>query len=221
MYRAFLAHGGWRVPRPALDKPPTIIVSDTQMTMATWLLSSDEAYQAACKEHHERVIGPVWPTAQIADVVAALDPNILVVRIDPGSPISLSIQTDELVAFRQLARAAQVEQALAEHRLSDVKRYDRFYVPYFGVLGQGHNVIALPTAHGSMVAAFTAPDHADAFLATGSDADRERVNFVAVDGAQLFGSAGPTIAQGVIVNFASERPFGFTVQGCRDVMESS
>lgn len=217
MLREFLAFEGWRMPQPKPDAPPTIMVTDANMTAATWLLSGEEAYQAACKEFHDEAVGPVAPVARIEDVIAVLDPKIVVLRIDPGSPIALHIQTDQLDVFRRIARGARIERAMAERRYADIKQYDRYFVPYFGVLGQGHNVIALPTERGSMVAAFTAEDAIDMFLATGSEENRKTVKFVAVDGEVLFGQAGPQMAQGVIVNVAGPRPFGFDLEACRDI----
>jgi hypothetical protein len=217
MLRELLAHTGWRVPRANPNAPPTILVTDENMTPAAWLLSDEAAHNAAAKEFHAAAVGAIWRVTVLEDVIADLDPKIVVLRIDPGSAISLNIQTDQLDAFRRLARGARVERAMAEQNYADIKRFDAYFVPYFGELGQGHNVIALPTEHGQMVAAFTAEDRVETFLATGSEADRGRVKFVRVDGVQLFGTAGPTLAQGVIVNYGSEHPFGFMLDACRDI----
>ncbi len=220
MLRAFLAYTEWRIPRQNPDAPPTFVVTDEAMTISTWLLSSEDAHQAAANKFHAAAIGPIWREKILENVIAELDPKIVVLRIDPASPISLDIQTDQLDVFRRIARGARSERAMAEGRYADIKSY-AYYVPYFGVLGQGHNVIALPTPHGDMVAAFTAEDMIETFMATGSDADRERVSFVRVTGEELFGTAGPTLAKGVIVNFASAHPYGFTLDACRDITAAS
>jgi hypothetical protein len=193
------------------------MITDANMTVAAWLLSSDEAYAAACKQFHAEAIGPVSRVARLEDVIAELDAKIVVLRVDPGSTIALHIQTDQLDVFRRIARGARVERAMAEHRYADIRNHDRYYVPYFGELGRGHTVIALPTERGSMVAAFTADDAIDRFLATGSEENRKAVKFATVGGEELFGNAGPTLAQGVIVNVAGPHPYGFDLEGCRDV----
>lgn len=217
MLRAFLAFDGWRVLRPRPDAPPTIMVTDESFTATAWLFSTDEAYQAAVAQHTAEAMGPSSRVERLDELVAALDPKIAVLRIDPSSPIALHIQTDRLDAFRRLARGARIERAMAEHRYAELRRHDAYYVPYFGVLGQGHNVIALPTERGQMVAAFTAEDAIEAFLATGTAENRAKVKFVAVDGDVLFGEAGPKLAQGVIVNIAGPRTFGFDLEVCRDI----
>jgi hypothetical protein len=70
-----------------------------------------------------------------------------------------------------------------------------------------------------MVAAFTAVDAVNAFLAIGSEENRAAVKFIVIDGESLFGSA-PDIAQGVLVNPAGPRTFGFTLEACRDILQA-
>jgi hypothetical protein len=217
LLRAFLAHPGWRVARPRADAAPTIIVSDEAFTAASWIFSCEEAYQAACKEFTAEAVGSVSPAEHLDEVIAMLDPRVVVLRIDPGYMIALHIQTDELAAFKRFARCVRIERAMADNALELVRRHDGYYVPYYGVLGEGHQVIALPTERGSMIAAFTAEDAVDQFLATGSAENRARVKFVQVDGDALFAVAAPQMAEGVIVNIAGPRTFGFDLARCRDV----
>jgi hypothetical protein len=217
MQRALLAHPDWRAPWPAGGSAPTMIITDANMTPTAWLLSSEEAYRAACREQGEAAIGPVAPIAHLDEVIAQLDPRIVVLRIDPGSPIALHIQTDELDAFRRLARGVRIERAMAASDFAALRAHDGYYVPYYGVLGQGHQVIALPTERGSMVAAFTAEDAVNRFLATGTEENRVAVKFVRVDGEALFEHAAPQLAQGVIVNIAGPRTFGFDLTICKDI----
>src|SRR6185295_12922075 len=95
--------------------------------------------------------------------------------IDPSSVIAFHIQTDELAVMRRLARAVRVERAMKDRDYAAIRAYDRYAVPYFGELGKGHNLITLPSARGSMLAAFTAEDAIDAFLAAGSPENRAQV----------------------------------------------
>ncbi|MFN0251691.1 MAG: hypothetical protein ACKV2T_32745 [Kofleriaceae bacterium] len=198
MLRAFFEHTDWH------------------MTPAGWFMSSEEACTLAAKEPEA---GAMTKVAHLHEAIADLPPAITSVRIDPGSPISLSIDTDRLDAFRRLARGARVESALAAGNLVLIKRHDAYFVPYFGELGKEYHIIAMPTPHGKMLAAFTAQDRVEAFLATGNDTDRANVKFTMLGGAQLFGSAA-TVAKGVIVNYGSPAPVGFLLDACREIMES-
>ncbi len=198
MLREFLAHTDWHM-------------------TATGSLMSSEAARALVEQEDASVA--ISKVENLEEMMINLDPSIAIVRVDPSSPISLSIETDRLEAFRRLARGARVERALAEGTYTVLKAFDAYFVPYFGELGNEYQVIALPTPHGKMVAAFTAEDRVDAFLATGNDTDRANVKFVRLSGEQLFGSAG-SLGQGVIVNFGSENPVGFMLDACKDVMAS-
>jgi len=70
-----------------------------------------------------------------------------------------------------------------------------------------------------MLAAFTAADAIDAFLAAGSEANRAAVKFAIVDGEQLFGIV-QEVAQGVLMNPMGPRTFGFELAICRDIMNA-
>ena len=200
MLRELLAYPGWRV----------------QLSPSVWLFSSDEARDTAVAAFAEAV-GASQEVAVLEDILAELDPEVVELRIDPGSPISLTIETSHLDAFRRIARSARVERALERGDRTSIKRYDTYFVPYFGEFGRAHQVIALPTPHGKMIAAFTGEDRVDTFLATGNDIDRANVKFVKLDGEKLFGSA-ESIAEGVIVNFGSEHPIGFNLDACREII---
>lgn len=201
--RAFLAHTGWRVAN----------------NQATWLFSTDDAATAASQAFPDAALGELSTLENLEEEIANLDPAITLLRIDPGAPIALDIQTEHLDEFRRLARGVGVERAMAEGNYAVIKRFETYFVPYFGDLGQEYQVITMPTPHGNMVAAFTADDRVDAFLATGNDSDREKVKFVRLSGEQLFSSAG-TLGKGVIVNYGSEHPVGFMLDACRSIMES-
>ncbi len=98
-----------------------------------------------------------------------------------------------------------------------IRAHRAYLVPFFGELGKGHQVIVMPTPRGNMIAAFTTEDAVDAFLATGSAANRAKVKFVGTPGDELFGNASQT-AQGVIVNIAGPKPYGFDLDACADVV---
>jgi hypothetical protein len=198
MLRAFFAHTDWH------------------MTPAGWFMSSGEARGHAAKQPDA---GAMTKVAQLHEAIADLPPAITAVHIDPGSEVSLLIDGDRLEMFRRLARAARTERALVDGDLLTIKRHDTYFVPYFGELGKDYHIIAMPTPHGKMVAAFTAQDRVEAFLATGNDTDRANVKFTVLDGTHLFGSAG-SIAQGVVVNYGSPETVGFMLDACHDVMAS-
>jgi hypothetical protein len=215
-YRALLAHAGWRVPRPVGATLPTIMVTDAELTPTIWAFSTEATYQAACAKVHEAAIGPITVAEHLDELLVEDDPRVQVLVIDPESPIAFRIQTDELRAFRMLARGTKLERAMAAADYAAARAYDRYAVPYFGELGNGHNVITIPSQRGSMVAAFATADAIDAFLAIGSESDRARVKFAIVDGETLFGEVAK-MAQGVLVNPAGPRPFGFELAVCGDI----
>jgi hypothetical protein len=219
-FRAILGHTGWWVPRPVGATLPTIIVTDINAPVTIWAFSSDAAYQAACAKHHKEAIGDISVVGHLDDVLVEDDPRVQRLMIDPESPIAFEIKTDALAAFRKLARAVRVERAMTEGDYATVRKFGAYFVPYFGVLGQGHNIITVGSPKGSMVAAFTSVDQAEAFLATGSAEQRAKVNWIQVDGDQLFGVV-QDIAQGVIINFAGPRPFGFELATCQDIAKAT
>jgi hypothetical protein len=219
LFRALLAHDDWRVPRPEGATLPTILVTDAAMTATIWAFSEEAAYQAACAQLNAAAIGPVARVSRLDEVLAEEDPRVVRLSIDPSSPIAFHVQTDELAVLRRLARSVGVERAMAARDYAKVARFDRFAVPYFGVLGQGHNLITLPSPRGKMLAAFCAADAIDAFLAAGSDENRAQVKFAIVDGRQLFGIV-QDVALGVLMNPMGPRTFGFELDVCRDIAAS-
>jgi hypothetical protein len=216
LYRALLEHKDWRVVRPTGVEAPTIIFADTAQTPAIWTFSSDEAYRAACHHYTEEGVGAVSVVGSLAKIIADLDPRISCWCIDPSSRIALRILHDMLPLVRKIARGMLLEVAITEGRYSAARGFDAYVVPYFGVLGQGHQVITLPSDKGNMIAAFTASDTVDAFLATGSDEDRHRVNLIEVDGATLFGEVA-AMASGILLNAAGPHTFGFDLAMCRSI----
>jgi len=214
--RALLTHMDWHVPRPPGATAPTIIIADAALTPAVWAFSSAEAYQNACRQYTEEAIGATAAVGSIVSIIADLDPKIACWYVDPGSTIALRVLADDLSVVRKIARGMLVEAAIAERRYASAREFESYVVPYFGVLGQGHQVITLPSAKGNMVPAFSTPDAVEAFLATGSDDDRKNVNLVEVDGSTLFGEVGP-MASGVLLNPAGPRTFGLPLAMCRSI----
>lgn len=220
LYRALLAHDDWRVPRPAQATLPTILVTDAAMTASIWAFSNEAAYRAACAEVHAAAIGPIARLRHLDEALTEDDPRVVRLSIDPSSPIAFHVQTDELAVLRRLARGVRVERAMTERDYATVVAFERYAVPYFGVLGQGHNLICLPSERGKMLAAFTAADAIDAFLDAGSDENRSLVKFAVISGAQLFGVV-KDVAQGVLMNPMGPRTLGFDLQTCRDIVAAS
>ncbi len=216
LFRELLAHDDWRVPRPEGASLPTVMVADAAMTPSIWAFASEEAYQAACKAVNAAAIGRVERVARLDELLTEDDPRVVQLVIDPSFMITFRIQTDELASFRRMAHAVGVERAIKAQDYKKLLAYDRYAVPYFGTLGQGHNLITMPSERGKMLAAFTAADAIDAFLAVGSESDRARVKFVVIDGQQLFGTVHQ-IAGGVLMNPMGPRTFGFDLQACRDI----
>lgn len=216
LYRALLDHNDWRVAKPVDSDVPTIMFGDAARTPAIWTFSTEEAYQGACSRCAQGVIGAVSVVGSMVDVIVELDPQVACWYIDPLSTIALRILVDELPVVRMVARGMRLEAALSERRYELAREFGAYVVPYFGVLGQGHQVITLPSAKGNMVVAFSGPDAVDAFLATGSDEDRRNVNLIEVDGATLFGEVA-AMASGVLLNAAGPRTFGFELPVCRSI----
>jgi hypothetical protein len=216
MFRVMLGHKGWRVPRPEGATLPTIIVTDMNAPVTIWAFSTEIAYQTACTKHNAAAIGPTATLDCLDEAIAEDDPRVERLVIDPESPIAFEIKTDALAAFRKIARAVRVERAMVAGDYRATRVYGAYLVPYFGVLGQGHNIITVGTPKGSMIAAFTAADAAEAFLATGSPEQRANVKFVQISGDQLFGVV-EQIAQGVIVNVAGPQSFGLELATCKEI----
>ena len=185
-------------------------------TAAIWAFSSEQAYQTASNELTSMAIGPVQRIDRLDEVLTHDDPRVVQLVIDPSSPLTFRIQTDELASLRRMAGAVSVERAIKAEEYKKVRAYQRYAVPYFGVLGQGHNLITMPSERGKMLAAFTAADAIDAFLQAGSAENRAAVKFVIVDGGQLFGTV-QQIASGVLMNPMGPRTFGFELPACRDI----
>jgi hypothetical protein len=212
-FRALLAHPTWWVPRPVGATVPTIIVTSLEEPPTIWAFSSEEAAQTAVTKLSAAAVGHIAVVPWLDDVLVEDDPRVARLIIDPASPIAFAIQTDALAAFRGLARAVRVERAMRGGDLPAVKKFDAYYIPYFGVLGQGHNLITLPSERGSVLAAFTSPDQVEAFLASGSEDNRKNVKLARVNGEQLFGVVGQ-VAQGVMVNAMGDRPIGLPLDVC-------
>jgi hypothetical protein len=216
LFRALLAHDDWRVPRPEGATRPTILIYDAVATPVICAFSSEESYRASCAALNAAAIGPVARLARLDDALVEDDARVAKLTIDPHDTLVFHVQSEELASFRQIARAVRVERAMSERRYDEVRSYARWAVPYFGVLGQGHNLITLPSERGKMLAAFTAPDAIDAFLSAGSAENRAAVKFAIVDGEQLFGIV-QNMAQGVLVNPMGPRTFGLELDVCRQI----
>ena len=173
------------------------------------------------KHVRSELVGSIAPIAEIDDHVAALPADLQLLKIDPCGPISLALDAGELEHLQEFARGARIERAIRHHDYTRVRDHKEFLVPYLGELGNGHKIVAPPTDHGTMIAAFTTHDAVHAFLdRRGPDAN-ERVKFVTVDGAALFGQAGPKLAEGVIVNIDGPMTFAFDVAMCERVAQAS
>ena len=75
----------------------------------------------------------------------------------------------------------------------------------------------LPTTRGRMIAAFTTADAVARYLATAADELRGTVKLAMVEGAVLFGEVAPLLGDGVIINIAGPRTFGFDLPACREI----
>jgi hypothetical protein len=186
-----------------------------------WLSSTPVSSADLAKSVREDLIGEIHAIAHLDDYLLAIPPTAPLLKIDPVGPLSLGIANDELPDLQRFARGCRIERAMADRDYARVRAHAGYLVPFFGELGHGHNFIALPTEHGSMVAAFTTLDDVEQFLATGSEDNRASVKFVEVPGDLLFAEIGPKIAEGVIVNIASARPFGFDRAACKLVTDAA
>ncbi|MCU0696027.1 MAG: hypothetical protein MUC96_05825 [Myxococcaceae bacterium] len=216
LYRHLLAHDEWLVPRPPGVLRPTIMVVDLAAPGAIWAFSSEASYEASCRALNAAAIGPIARLRHLDEALREDDERVTHLTIDPSNPIAFHVQTNELASLRRMAHAVAVERAMRERDDRRVLAYQRYAVPYFGELGRGHNLITLPSERGTMLAAFTAADAIDRFLAAGSDENRRLVKFAIVDGSQLFPIA-QQVAQGVLMNPMGPSTFGFDLEACREV----
>jgi hypothetical protein len=204
MIRALLAHRGWWVSQPT-DEFPMV-----------WAFGNEAAYRRELEQRKPGAIGATAPVDELDVVLADLPATVQVVRFDPGEAVTQSVEPQHLDHVRNLARATRVERAMRERRHADIRAYAAYHVPYTGTLGAGHSMIVLPTERGQMLAVFTAEDAAQAFLETGSDAERAAVRWVVTDGAVF--EIGPRVADGVIINAMGPATFGFTRELCADIV---
>jgi hypothetical protein len=203
LYRALLDHGDWR---------------GGGASGFVWIASTQDGADRITSSVREDLIGTVTAIPQLDDHLVALAPGTQLFKIDPAGPLSLVVDANELATFQRFAAGYRAERAIAARDYPRVRAFEQYLVPYYGVLGEGHQVIALPTEHGTMVPAFTTVDAVARFLDTGSAENRARVKFIGASGDVLFGEVGPAFAQGVIINIAGPRTFGFDLNACRLVV---
>jgi hypothetical protein len=203
LYRALLDHADWR---------------GGGASGFVWIASTQNGADKIASSVREDLIGTVTAIPQLDDHLLALPPDTKLFKIDPVGPLSLVVDANELTRMRRFAAGYRTERAIAAGDYPRVLAFAQYLVPYYGVLGEGHQVLALPTEHGTMVPVFTTVDAIELFLETGDAESRARVRFQGARGDVLFGEIGPTFAKGVIVNIAGPRTFGFDLNACRLVV---
>lgn len=206
LYRALFEHAGWTVGGAG---------------GIAWISAAPVSHAELAKNLREELIGEIRAIAHLDDHVAALPGTTSLVKIEPLGPLGIAMGQDELPDVQRFARGCRVERAMTDRDYALIRAHGGFLLPFFGVLGENHNFIALPTAHGSMIAAFTTLEGIDEFLATGSEANRASVRFVEVPGDLVFTEIGPRLAEGVIVNIASDHPFGFDRAACQLIADAA
>lgn len=186
-----------------------------------WISSKPVTTEQLTKHVRSDLVGEIAPITEIDDHIDQLPEDLQLLKIDPCGPISLALDKDELFHMREFARGIRIERAMREHDWKRVRAYREFMVPYMGELGNGHQIVAPPTDHGPMIAAFTTHDAVHAFLDRRGPDARERVKFVMIPGDALFGDAGPRLAKGVIVNIDGPRTYGFEAPVCEIVAKAT
>jgi hypothetical protein len=182
-----------------------------------WIASTEEGAAKIGDSVRADLIGETAAIPHLDDYIAKLPANLPILKVDPAGPISLVMGESDMPYLLPFAHGVRAERAMRERDYARVRAYDFYFVPYYGELGKGHQIIQLPTERGSMVAAFTAWDAIERFLATGSDDNRAKVKFVTIAGEDLF-ATNPSVAQGVIVNVAGPKTYGFDLAACADVL---
>ena len=182
-----------------------------------WLASSEPATVKLASRIRGDLIGEPRAISRLDDYVLDLPDTVELLTIVPSDSISLGLERDEIADLQRFARGYRVERAMHERDYARVRAYQDFLLPYEGH-GEGSQVVVLQPANGPMVPAFTTTDMAACFVETGNDTTRTAIEFASVDGELLVGAIGPTMAQGVVVNFASAQAVGFDLNACRLVM---
>lgn len=162
-------------------------------------------------------IGEPRAISYLDDYILALPDHVALLTIVPSDSTSLGLDRDQIADLKRFARGYRVERAIHARDDARVRAYADFLVPYRAVPDRGDQIVVLPTPQGPMVPAFTTADMAARFLDGGRDT-QAAMKFALVDGDFLFGAAGPLLAKGVVVNFASAQAFAFDLDACRLVM---
>jgi hypothetical protein len=157
-FRELLAHSGWLVPIKPGASSAREVETNVANTRSAWIMSDAEQYEAACRRYAKEAIGSVVPAAHLDEVIAELPLDLWILRIEPGGPVSVPLQGDDLATFRAVARGVYVERALAEQRFAEVRAYDRFIVAYADTPGQPSETIVLETCPGRCTALRTLRD---------------------------------------------------------------
>ncbi len=202
MYRAVLDHTGWH---------------GGGRGGVAWLASRRVTREELAASLRDDLIGDIAAIEHLDDHVTALSDSTMMLKLEIQGPIAVVMDNQEIPAFKRFARGHRVERAIAEHDYARIVAHDSFFLAIFGELGTNHQVIVLPTERGAMVAAFTALDEVERFLAMGSAENRASVRLVSVTGRELFSDPGK-VADGIILNLFGPRPTGFDLDACRQIL---
>ena len=219
-FRELLAQPGWLVPTKHGASSARDMATNVANTRSAWIMSGPEQYEAACRLYSKEAIGPVMSAEHLEDVIAELPDELWILRIEPGGPVSVPLQGEDLETFRRVARGVRIERAIVERRFSEVRAHNGFIVAYDATPGQRPQMIALGTDRGPMIAAFTTEGAAQRFRASIPPEELGSVGFTVCDGGVLFGEAAPAVAQGVVVNGKGPNSMKLDLAACRAVAEA-
>ncbi|MEO8842311.1 MAG: hypothetical protein ABI591_00010 [Kofleriaceae bacterium] len=195
-YRVFLEHDDWRIGGAG---------------SSVWIARSKFVDCLQQKRAVRRVDA-------LDELIANLGPEIEVLRIH-GEAMALCLDTHDIANFRDVARAARIERALAELDLGRVRQHV-FYLTCLPEPDGDRKLLTMPTDRGSLVAAFTTSHAAAAFAIKGVVPYRLGTKLMAIAGKELFARcAGST--DGVIVNLGSPRAFVFRRKKCAVIARRS
>ena len=184
------------------------------------VFSGDPAFDAFVKVVG-RAAAPKMHPSSGADVLIDLDPGVVSVQLDPGTPGARDLRGDDLANLRAVARAVLVERALASSRtgLSAAlsRAYDGYLVPVVKGEGGAPQLITVARGGGDPLAvACTAEDAIEALFAARPELS-SRVEVMKMPGSRLFPLACTYGVTGVTWNPYGPAPTKMTMDECRRI----
>lgn len=209
--RALMSHTGWFVPIYSLDAKEAnqafdkVIIFSTEAKIYNnqlWIFTDEQAARTAAEKVPEmgQYVGPV-PGIK---VFKTLNNRFASVEVNPGSPRPETwfIGNEAFTLAHIWACAVELEQALL-NRQQNLLQLMRDFPGYFFLINKEARTpvyITMQRTSGNFAAAFTAPDHWEAFFNSMPPQQRAQFSAVNVSGTELFNYMQQMDVAGLAIN---------------------